>query len=58
LTVALGRALPDTPLAAIRTDLDASDRGLHMLAGRLVPTPGARVVVGDTPYHKTCPDAP
>jgi WD40 repeat protein len=45
LVVAVGRAGPGSSLAAIREDLDASPRGLHLLARRLTVRPDARVVL-------------
>ena len=45
LAIALNNALPGSSLGALRADLDDSPRGLHMLAGRLVRQPAARVVL-------------
>lgn len=41
----LNKALPGSSLAALHADLDASERGLHLLASRLVAQPEARVVL-------------
>src|SRR5918912_1325170 len=45
LSIALNNALPQSSLTAIRADLEGSKRGLHLLAGRLVSHPEARVVL-------------
>jgi WD40 repeat protein/transcriptional regulator with XRE-family HTH domain len=45
LAVALGTALPESSLTTLLADLDSSERGLHLLARRLAPQPGARVVL-------------
>lgn len=45
LSVALANALPHSSLSAIRADLDASERGLHLLASRLARAPEDRVVL-------------
>ena len=45
LTLTLAQANPGSSLATIRDDLDASPRGLHLLARRLAPDAQARVVL-------------
>jgi WD40 repeat protein/transcriptional regulator with XRE-family HTH domain len=45
LSVALANALPQSTIAALRSDLDSSERGLHLLAGRLTEEPASRVVL-------------
>jgi len=45
LSVALANVLPQCPIAAIRADLNASARGLHLLSSRLVDRPETRVVL-------------
>jgi len=45
LAATLNNALPGSTLAALLADLDASERGLHRLAARLVTRPEARVVL-------------
>ncbi len=45
LAATLNNVLPVSTLAALLADLDASERGLHRLATRLVTRPEARVVL-------------
>jgi WD40 repeat protein/transcriptional regulator with XRE-family HTH domain len=45
LSVTLARGLPQAGLATIRSDLEASARGLHLLAACLAPGVAARVVL-------------
>ncbi len=45
LSVVLANALPQSSLRAIRADLDASERGLHLLASRLARMPEDRVIL-------------
>jgi WD40 repeat protein/class 3 adenylate cyclase len=45
LAASLNNALPDSSLSALHADLDASERGLHRLARRLVSEPEGRVVL-------------
>jgi transcriptional regulator with XRE-family HTH domain len=44
LSITLGSSLP-LSLATLRADLDASERGLHLLAARLAPQASGRVVL-------------
>jgi transcriptional regulator with XRE-family HTH domain len=45
LSVAVAAARQRSSLTAIRADLDASERGLHLLAGRLASQPETRVLL-------------
>jgi WD40 repeat protein/transcriptional regulator with XRE-family HTH domain len=45
LSVALANALPHSALSVIQADLEASARGLHLLASRLVRTPEERIIL-------------
>ncbi|MGH2410753.1 MAG: helix-turn-helix domain-containing protein, partial [Chloroflexota bacterium] len=48
LSLAVAKALPSSSLTAIRADLDASERGLHLVAARVagqVGTPESRVLL-------------
>jgi len=45
LAVTLNNALPGSSLTAIQDDLEASGRGLHLLARRLAARPGVQVVL-------------